>query len=94
MVRPNESNLKTNLNRPTFLQWFFSRFQPKYNNNIISILLHIHVKTKELRSSDCINCLYNKDVAYEINRSRFSKKKIQKISKISFLTEKFDWDLV
>ena len=36
--------------------------------------MHIHVKTKELRSSDCINYLYNKDVAYEINRARFKKK--------------------
>ena len=92
MVRPNESNLKTNLNRPTFLQWFFSRFQPKYNNNIISILLHIHVKTKELRSSDCINCLYNKDVAYEMNRSRFSKN-LENFRKF-FLTEKFDREFV
>ena len=48
--------------------------------------MHIHVKSKTLRSPDCINCLYNKDVAYEINRSRFSTvfKNFQ-----NFLTEKF-----
>ena len=53
--------------------------------------MHIHVKSKTLRSPDCINCLYNKDVAYEINRSRFSNffLKFFKISWPKSLDQKF-----